>query len=284
MKKSLFKLYYNVTRFFKGTGLSEYHILNLLHLYIHSKLKSNFVYVFGSKLFLDKNDLSAFSIGDFSQDYMISLFEKEIHKGDTVIDIGAHIGLYTLVFAKLVGENGQVFAFEPDPTNFKVLQKNVQVNGLKNVIIEQKAVGEKCVLVKLVISDYTTKITEQNSNGQSVECIKIDDYFQNYHKKISFVKIDAEGSEVKILRGMTNFLQKNKTVKILTEYYPKLISEAGTNPEELPIRLLNNGFRIFDLTINNGKLALITTNPDTLSKNYDLKSSLTNLFCTREIK
>src|SRR5262245_13382224 len=68
---------------------------------------------------------------------------ENICRGDWVIDVGANIGYYTLLFAQKVGQRGRVFAFEPDPENFELLEHNVRQNGYDNVVLVNKAVAEK---------------------------------------------------------------------------------------------------------------------------------------------
>ena len=69
------------------------------------------------------------------------LVQELVRSGDTVIDIGANVGYYTLLFSELVGETGRVIAFEPDPNNFALLERNVLGNGCRNVTLVPKAVA-----------------------------------------------------------------------------------------------------------------------------------------------
>ncbi|MBU2572515.1 MAG: FkbM family methyltransferase, partial [Elusimicrobia bacterium] len=62
------------------------------------------------------------------------LYKQVVKKGMTVLEIGANIGFFTMLFAKLAGESGKVFAFEPDPDNFRLLEKNVQANNYTNAV------------------------------------------------------------------------------------------------------------------------------------------------------
>jgi len=101
--------------------------------------------VFGHEMFLDPTDsiVSPTLLRDgYFEPYETTLIESEIRPGDVVLDIGANIGYYTLIFARLVGERGRVYAFEPDPTNFRLLKKNVRANGYQNVIFVKKAVAD----------------------------------------------------------------------------------------------------------------------------------------------
>jgi len=70
----------------------------------------------------------------FFEKYETKLFKKSIKRGMVVLDIGANIGYYTLLAARLVGDEGKVFAFEPDPYNYSLLRKNIEANRYNNVI------------------------------------------------------------------------------------------------------------------------------------------------------
>ena len=133
MKKLLFSLYKKVITLFYGSNLSKYSIVKKTTRYMTHKLHPEFVEIEGNKIYLDESDSLFLSSGILHEKTIVNLVKNEIKKGDVVIDIGAHIGYYTVLFAKLVGPEGRVFAFEASPTNFKILKKNVDVNGYQNV-------------------------------------------------------------------------------------------------------------------------------------------------------
>ena len=111
---------------------------------IGSSIRTEYVEIEGQKIFLDKEDSLMLSTkNDKYEQLEIDCFKQIIKRGDTVIDLGANIGLHTLLFAKLVGEFGHVFAFEPDTGKFEILSKNVKENKHENVTLVQKAVSEK---------------------------------------------------------------------------------------------------------------------------------------------
>ncbi|CEG11098.1 Methyltransferase FkbM (fragment) [groundwater metagenome] len=124
-----------------------------------SILRPNIVVdVKGNKMYIDpKRDpvIALYDIGGY-ENAETQLFESRIKEGDVVLDIGANIGYYTLIAAKLVGVNGKVYAFEPDPTNFSFLKKSVEINNYKNVICEQKAVSNENGKVKLFLHKFIT--------------------------------------------------------------------------------------------------------------------------------
>jgi len=79
--------------------------------------------------------------------------KNNIKKEDIVIDIGANIGYFTLLLSKQVGDKGKVFSFEVETENFKLLEKNVKENHIRNVMLENVAVSEKEGKIKLYLSN-----------------------------------------------------------------------------------------------------------------------------------
>ena len=98
-------------------------------------------------MFLDEHDSLKLSLYPYTVE-QTDFFKKNIKEGDIVLDLGAHIWYFTCLFAQLVGKSGKVFSFEPEPNNFKLLKKNVEVNGYNQVTIEQKAVSDVKDMIK----------------------------------------------------------------------------------------------------------------------------------------
>ena len=155
---------------------------------IGSGIRSDFIIMDDQKLFLDKEDSLMLSIKNNKHELTEIEFLKQIIKnGDTVLDLGANIGVYTLIFAKLVGKSGHVFAFEPDPTNFEILSKNVVENKHENVTLVQKAVSEKNDKIKLFVSkrnhaSHRIFDSEEKRNSIGVDVTTLDTYFLNIEK------------------------------------------------------------------------------------------------------
>ncbi len=190
------------------------------------------------------------------------LTKKEIKMGGSVIDLGGSVGYYTLLFAKLVGENGEVFSFEPNPNKFLVLEKNTDLNNYQNIVLVQK-----------YVSDKSTTDSEINS-------IALDDYFYHYSKPIKLIKMDIEGAEVLALKGMRTLLEKNKTIKILIELHTIELRKFGFEPSDFLNNLRQHGFSIYVIDeINNN---LEKQSDEEILKNYPSKEIFTNLFCQRE--
>lgn len=139
MKKILVQCYRIIRPLLIGYGIGRLYPIQ----YLLKQLKSNFAVVQGHKMFLDSKDSLGLSLKGVHEEFETELVKRMIKRGDVVLDIGANIGYYTLIFAKIVGEDGKVFAFEPDPTNFALLKRNVEINGYKNILLVQKAVSNK---------------------------------------------------------------------------------------------------------------------------------------------
>src|SRR3990172_1939329 len=123
-KQQIFRsLYHFSMKNFGGKGLRKYPFVRIMKNYMISQAKSDFAIVQGHKMYLGPKDSLNLSINGVYEDVETEFVKKIIHEGDIVLDIGANIGYYSLIFAKLVGKLGKVFSFEPEPYNFSLLNK-----------------------------------------------------------------------------------------------------------------------------------------------------------------
>lgn len=225
-----FKLYLSLFKKIKGHGLSKFPLILKINKFLFETIKTKQVEFFGCKLFLDKHDKYHLSF----QEYEIpDIVKNSIQPGQIVIDVGASIGIYTIFFAKMVGEKGKVYAFEPEPKNFELLKKNVEINGFKNIVLENKAVSNISGIVKMEIADNIAnhRITKNLSKPTfDVTSISIDDYFKTKSDKIDFIKIDTEGYDGYVILGANEILTKNNHIKILTEFHTQFMRESGMEP------------------------------------------------------
>lgn len=152
---------------------------------------------------------------------------------------------------------GRVFSFEPETSNFKLLEKNVKINHFHNIILEQKAVANENGKLNLYLSDdpkfssgmhriFKSNIVTQTESPLKVDVIRLDDYFRDCKiiEKIRFIKIDVEGSTYSVLLGMKKIFEINKKFKILLEFSPEDIVDVGTDPREVIDFLMIRGFKI----------------------------------------
>jgi len=182
-------------------------------------------------------------------------FKKLIKPGDIVIDVGANIGYYTLMAAARVGKRGHVYAFEPASHTFKILQKNIQINGFTNVSLYNLAISNEEGYVELYLSDSintgATSITVPelfSGKVEKVRCITIDNFLNKENiKKVDLIKIDVEGAEPKVLRGMNKLLSEQNP-KILIEINEERLRSAGHSKDYIYEFLASKGYKAYDIS------------------------------------
>lgn len=285
----LLKKYLAVANKLSGHGLvKKIKPLLSLNRFIVSRLKLSYVEIQGHKMFLHPKTTLDYTLEKDHEPFETEIIEKHVKPGDVVVDVGANIGYYTLIFARLVGKEGRVFAFEPDPDNFALLKKNVEVNGYKNVIIEQKAVSDKSGQIKLYLNPENVgmhRIYRSNYAHESiqVESITLDDYFNNFDRKIDLVKMDIEGAEISAFKGMRSLAQNNPDLKIVTEFVPAFISEFNYKSEDFLELLAQSGFILYEIDSDEKKVKKVSISE--LTTRYPVDSEdlkYTNLLCVKK--
>ncbi len=238
---------------------------------IVNMLKPNCLTIENHKFYIDKWDTTVSQellLSGKWEEYETELFKKSIKKGDVVIDIGAHIGYYTLIAARIVGDRGRVYAFEPDPKNFHLLKMNVEENGYKNVILVNKAVADTDGEMRLFLNAENTgdhRIYQSGDQRKSVniEVITLDKFFKNKNKRIDLIKMDIQGAEVRALKGSQRIIKENDNLKILTEFWPRGLYLSGSSAQEYAKLLTKHKFYLYD--INEHKKTIKTINVKSLS-------------------
>lgn len=181
----------------------------------------------------------------------VEMMGRILKAGDVFIDAGANIGWHTVISAKLVGANGRVLAFEPDPKNAALLRKNVQHNGLTNVDVIEEALASKPGIQKLHLSegnfgDHILGLEQAGTRAtRDVTCTTIDEALAKRHidpTRLALAKFDIQGSEVDALKGMREALTKKRPPLIL-EYSPKHLRAVGRSFFDIFSFLDLNGYR-----------------------------------------
>jgi len=288
----LINIYKSLLKHLSGHGLYKYQIFRKLNQTIRLSIATNTTEIRGLKYYLGPSNYKRFSVVDMEkvgEPLEMQQMKLNIKNGDVVIDIGANIGLYTLPISKFVQENGKVFAFEPHPKNFEILQKNVTINNIKNIILENKAVSNHNGNAKLFASwvkndDGTCKlfrIKGQPSDFTDTTVVSLDNYFHNKEliDKISFVKIDVEGVEFDVLKGMEKILQTNSKIQLILEFIPRQLVNYGTDPKEMLDFLISKGFKIYWFDYGEDKKIKPIENFEKLISGYEYQSI--NIYCKR---
>lgn len=261
MHKLVASFFAKVTRFLAGTGIGRLPLVQRIYRFLYYHLISKaaplpplLMEVEGHKMYVSATSIDfapSSARRGFYEKYETDLFKKIVKNGMVVVDIGANIGYYTLIAAELVGKNGKVFAFEPEPQNYALLVRNIEVNGYKNVVPVQKAVSDKVGTTRLYLSpDGNTgwhRIYDSHNGWDSIEIetVTLDEFFKDKEGEIDIIKMDVEGAELTILQGMSQILKRNDSLKIFTEFSPTLLEKFGSSPEEYLNQLINHGFKIY---------------------------------------
>ena len=256
-------------------------------------LKSDFIEVQGSKMFLDKWDSLDLSLNQVYNEFDTQTVKNQVKEGDIVLDVGAHIGYYTLMLAKSVGTKGKVFSFEPEPHNVEVLKKNISINNYLNITLESKGVSntsKNCKLYSGLSSSGASRIfkperilSNYNKEPINIQTLVLDEYFSKLDllDKIDFVKMDIEGAEILALEGMQKILKKSKNLKLFIEFNKEALEDSGSNPKDLLDMLENNGFMIY--YVHDIKNKIIPADINLLMTSETYKTKTINLLCTKEV-
>lgn len=166
--------------------------------------------------------------------------EATLSPGDVFVDVGAHVGYFTLLAARRVAASGAVLSIEPNPFAFEQLERNVQRSQLRNVFVEHTACGESRAVVPLYLhaesnSSMASLFSGKASSAGAVEvpCMTLDHLCEARRlQRVTLVKIDVEGAELFVLRGMKGVMKQMRPV-IVIELHPNLLEDVGTPMHEV---------------------------------------------------
>lgn len=276
LKQPLFKTTQGIKKVLSGRGLTR-RIPGIKNAY--SFLFGLFypygrvIEVEGSRMYVDinhqsqsmRNTFRAYAANRIHEPTTTEIIKSIVKKGDVVLDLGANIGYFTLLTANLVGDEGRVYSFEPEPINFSYLTQNIELNNYNNVKAMQRAVSNKSgEKIKLYICSYESgHHTINQSKGIKdygdrehlgiepdfieIEGVAIDDVYQKVIKSpVDFIKMDVEGAEMIALSGMERTIKESKNLKMVIEFFPLLIKDMGSSPEKFAKKLLQDyGFSVY---------------------------------------
>ena len=242
----------------------------------------------GLTIYLDPDDWFATRIilnpGEYEPAETKAIRER-VKPGDTFVDVGASIGWYTVIASKLVGENGRVIAFEPEPYAFSLLKRNVEANGCDNVVLVQKALSNEPGTLTLFVAEayrgqHSVVLKDVSDVSIEVEAIRLDDYLEEHGLTPDFVKIDVEGAEGMVLDGMSETLRSKDRLSLMIEYAPDRLRQSGYDGEKLLRSFADSGFKVF--FVNEESDQLQPSNPQDITARVARDRRYTNLFLYRD--
>jgi FkbM family methyltransferase len=223
----------------------------------------------GSRMYIDpahpsatlRRTFMAYALRRTHEPATTQLFKESVRPGDVVVDLGANMGYFTMLAARLAGSEGRVYAFEPEPTNFTYLTRNIELNGYRHVTAYRKAVSDRFGSTKLFICTYDSGHHTINqfegiaayargrpvtSEWVEIETVPLDEFLGEAATRVGVLKMDIEGAEALALDGMQRILSENRGLRVFTEFFPLLLTKMGSSPDAYARRLIQDfGFTVF---------------------------------------
>lgn len=261
-------------------------------------------------MILDRSDLDLSRqiemLGTYStESFETKVLNKYLKKKQTVMDIGANIGFYSMLARSVVGPKGRIYSFEASKVNAELVKKTAQENFFENITVVNVAISNIVGTGFLYVSpyynsehslfDYHYSSGKTSSDRISVVLETVDNFFKKneYESKVDLIKMDIEGSEVNALDGMTQTINDNTNLVLVTEFWPQGIKNSGAEPKEFLERLDSLGFRIHHIDEHQSRLYPVTTSEMLKIAQKRLKNSVektkqiqsggwyTNLLCIK---
>jgi FkbM family methyltransferase len=203
----------------------------------------------------------------------MKLVAKLLRPRMKVVDAGANIGLYSLLAARCVGDDGQIWSFEPSQTTYKFLLDNLALNGMRTVETHRLALsdvkGELTLRAERGFGDLYRHLdyTGSASEGDMVESVAVvtlDDFASSQEiDQIDFLKIDVEGGELCLLKGAQRLLSRSPDVVVMFESEEDWCQRSGCTAEDTFDLLKSLGFGLYSWSKRGEKWS---TDPQELSK------------------
>jgi FkbM family methyltransferase len=198
--------------------------------------------------------------------------------GQTIVDLGANIGYYSIMASPIVGPRGRVYAFEPDPEMYEYLLRNVMENDLSNVTLVRKAAAANVASMAFIRSELERGHLAQTAQASStsVDATTLDHYFASMGwPRVDLIKMDIEGGEAAALRGMKMLSARNPALRLVMEFNLTAMQRAGETPAGVASLLRELGFET-GYVIEKG------LQPVTISRGLPVSHALYNLLLTKE--
>lgn len=177
--------------------------------------------------------------------------KDHVKHGMHVIDIGAHIGLFSVCTSQLAGPTGKIVCFEPTPGTFEILKNTLKLNHCDNVIPRREAVGSTAGKATFYVSDEivgcnSNSLVQMNKSrqaGQDVMVTTVDDICRDHALKPGLIKIDVEGAELNVLKGAGRTMKNERPIMIVG-LHPVFIKKNGDSLTEIWTIIKENGYRV----------------------------------------
>ncbi len=171
-------------------------------------------------------------LGSYEPEIQRKLMTYDL-RGKIALDIGANVGFYSLLFSRLVGENGRVMAFEPLPRNIMYLRKHLQLNKIANVEIYECAIADRDGVFSFDTSKHNAQARITERGNINVQARSLDSIEREVDRAVALLKIDVEGAEILVLNGGKEFIRKHRPAILLSTHGQKQVIQTQMLSAEL---------------------------------------------------
>jgi len=239
---------------------------------------------FGFDVVTDEGDALRLRGRYYYEKEVTEIIVAELRPGETAVDVGAMIGYHSLSLARAVGPAGRVWAFEPLPSHLNVMKRNLELNGILNCVAVLAAASDRTGNARLHVSrtnaaDNAVFPTGEPRDVLEVRCWRLDEFFSENLGDVGFMKVDTQGAEAMVLAGAERILG-NKGLRMVVEYYPRGLEQAGSSGPELLRAVAAPGFEAFEVN-RQGKEPRPATEASLAARYSAAKGNHCNLFCRR---
>ena len=195
----------------------------------------------GYRMKIDWHRYRSFAYGTWEPE-VVSCLSRNLRPGSVALDIGAHIGFYTLLLSKLAGSEGMVYSFEPLPENYRLLSENVELNHCGNVRLFRKAILSQSGVISVTVPanepvpGSVSLATDYGTPPIQVEGVTLDEFAAQTGQAIHLVKMDVEGAEHDVLVGGRATIQKHRPALLIELHH----FDGG--PDDHPVLALLRGW------------------------------------------
>lgn len=205
------------------------------------------------------HDLTFVSLNGKNQIYeqeVIEFLKQNIKEDAVFVDAGANNGFFSLVASSLLKGTGAVYCFEPTPSTYKRLTRNIELNGYRNIKAYNLALGSKeyyrfIYISKIDDAGNSLVKTKGSSAKIPIKVVPLDEIVEN--QKVDIIKIDVEGFEKEVIAGAVNIINSNPDIKIIFEHNPDFLEPKTENKFTFLSQL---GFRFFSMMVEGDHLVL----------------------------
>ena len=211
----------------------------------------------GNKMILNLNDVGIsreLLLKGVHEKNSTNQFKEEINEGMILLEVGANIGYYALIGARIIGDKGHIYAFEPSPQNIRSLIANVYINGFENIVeVHRKGIADKSskltffLYTKSNLCGFVRRETEGDIRqiGEIIVDVSTIDQFLG-KRKIDYLRMDIEGFEWEAIKGMKKTLRDKENFPrgMFIEVHSALLQKKGHSAEEFINILTDCGYSV----------------------------------------